>query len=126
MIGRGYSPAATEETLAKLRSLNYLNDEAFALNWARSRAETGGYAPNRVEQELRSKGINRTLIREAIGEVFARTSELGAAKTLLNKKFKTKRLDDPKLLRRAVGFLQRRGFSGEVICDLLRQPLEDD
>jgi len=111
--------------LEKLCSLNYLNDETFARNWARSRAETRGYGPNRIEQELRTKGIAPALIREVVGETFGQVDEWKKAKSLLEKRFKSKQFADPKILRRAAGFLQRRGYSNKVIFDLLK-PLGDD
>ncbi|HXV81689.1 MAG TPA: regulatory protein RecX [Candidatus Binatia bacterium] len=126
LVRRGYPPTVIEKTLAKLRSLNYLSDEAFARNWARSRVETGRYGPKRVEQELRAKGISQVLIRKVMGEAFAQINESATAKTLLQKRFKTNQLDDPKLLRRAASFLKRRGFSSDVIFDLLNEPLKDD
>jgi regulatory protein len=112
--------------LEKLCSLNYLNDETFARNWARSRAETRGYGPQRIEQELRTKGITPALIREVVAETFGQVDEWKKAKSLLEKNFKSKKFDDPKMLRRAVGFLQRRGYTNKVIFALLKQPLEDD
>ena len=112
--------------MEKLRSLNYLNDETFARNWARSRAETRGYGPRRIEQELRTKGIAESLIREVISASFGQVDEWKEAKSLLEKKFKSKQFDDPRMLRRAAGFLQRRGYSSKVISDLLKHPLEDD
>ena len=112
--------------MEKLRSLNYLNDETFARSWARSRAETRGYGPKRIEQELRTKGIAPALIREVVGETFGQVDEWKKAKSLLEKRFKSKQFDDPKMLRRAAGFLQRRGYSSKVIFDLLKHPLEDD
>jgi regulatory protein len=112
--------------LEKFRSLNYLNDETFARNWARSRAETRGYGPKRIEQELRTKGIGQALIRQVLRETFGQLDESARAKSLLEKRFKNKHLDDPKVLRRAVGFLQRRGYSSKVIFDLLKYPLEEN
>ena len=112
--------------MEKLRSLNYLNDETFARNWARSRAETRGYGPRRIERELRTKGIAEALIREVVGASFGQVDERKKAKSLLEKRFKSKQFDDPKMLRRAAGFLERRGYSGKVIGDLLKHPLEDD
>jgi regulatory protein len=112
--------------LEKLRSLNYLNDETFARNWARSRAETRAYGSKRIEQELRNKGIGQALIRQVLHETFGQLDESARAKSLLEKRFKNKQLDDPKVLRRAVGFLQRRGYSSKVIFDLLKYPLEED
>jgi regulatory protein len=126
LVHRGHSAAITERTLEKLCSLNYLNDEAFARNWARSRAETRGYGSKRIEQELRTKGIGQALIREVMRETFGQVDESARANSLLEKRFKSKQFDDPKMVRRAVGFLQRRGYSSKVIFDLLKYPLEDD
>jgi regulatory protein len=112
--------------LAKLRGLKYLDDETFARNWARSRAEARGYGPKRIERELRIKGIGQPLIREVMGETFAPGDESTRARSLLTKRFKNQQLDDQKWLRRAVGFLQRRGYSSQVIFDLLKVTVEDD
>jgi regulatory protein len=112
--------------LEKLCSLNYLNDETFARNWAHSRAETRGYGPNRIEQELKTKGIDQALIRQVVRETFGQVDESARARSLLEKRFKSKQFDDPRMLRRAAGFLQRRGYSRKVIFDLLKHPLEDD
>ena len=104
--------------------MNYLNDETFARNWARSRA--GGYGPKRIEQELRIKGIDQARIRQVVRDIFSQIDESARARSLLEKRFKNKQLDDPKLRRRAVGFLQRRGYSSQVIADLLKYPFEED
>jgi SOS response regulatory protein OraA/RecX len=60
-----------------------------------------------------------------VGETFGQGDESAKAKSLLEKKFKSEQFDDRKTLRRAVGFLQRRGYSSKVIFDLLKYPLED-
>jgi regulatory protein len=115
-----------EGAVAKLRELHYLDDDTFAQNWARSRAESRGYGPKRIEQELRTKGIAPSLIREVLGKTFAPGEEATRAKLTLAKKFKNQQLDDKKMLRRAVGFLRRRGYSSSVIFDLLKGAVEDD
>jgi regulatory protein len=126
LVRRGYSKAVTEGTLEKLRSFNYLNDESFARDWARSRSEGQGYGPKRIERELGTKGIAETLIRTVVRETFGLGSEAEKARSLLEKNFKNKNLDDPRILRRAAAFLQRHGYSHSVIFDLLRVPIEDD
>ena len=115
----------SERTLEKLRSLNYLNDETFARNWARSRAETRGYGPKRIEQELSTKGIGQGLIREIVSETFSQVDEVERAKLVLQKRFKGGNLSEPKTLRIATAFLQRRGYSDSVIVEILRVPLAD-
>jgi regulatory protein len=112
--------------LGKLRSLNYVDDASFARNWARSRAQSRGYGPQRIEQELRTKGIVQSVIREVIRETLADCDEKTQAKRLLAKRFRSKNIRDLRTLRRAVGFLQRRGYSSAVIADLLRAPNEEE
>jgi len=122
----GFSRQTIEPTLEKLRSLNLLNDETFARNWARGRAEGRGYGPLRIERELRQKGIGPTMIREALRETFGEGEGREKARALLEKKFRGKDLDDRKVLHRAVAFLQRRGYRNSVIAKLLDQPLSHD
>ena len=112
--------------MEKLRNLNYVNDETFARNWAHSRAQNRGYGPNRIEQELRAKGIAPTLLREAVSELFTDMDEAGNARRVLAKKFKGQNLSEAKTLARAAAFLRRRGYSSHVIFDLLRYSIEED
>lgn len=112
--------------MRKLRSLRYVNDEAFARNWAGARAESPGYGPRRIEQELRQKGIAQSLAREVVRETFGQSGEEEKAKKLLARRFKGQNFKDSKMLRRAAAFLERRGYSSELISDLLRHPVEDN
>jgi len=117
---KGYSTTLAAQTLEKLRSLRYADDKTFALEWARSRAESRGYGPLRIHRELSAKGVDEALIRDALREIFRREDESEKAKLVLEKHFRGSKLDEPKILRRAAAFLQRRGFSEAVISSLLR------
>jgi regulatory protein len=124
--GLGYLPDAVEAVIAKLCSLNYLNDESFARNWALSRAQNRGYGPRRIEQELRTKGIVYSLAREVVRETFAQENEDTLARRLLAKHFTGQDLKEPSILRRAVALLQRRGYSAKIIFDLLKYSIDED
>ncbi|MGH7927838.1 MAG: regulatory protein RecX [Candidatus Binatia bacterium] len=117
---KGYSPDLATLALGKLRASRYVGDEGFARDWARSRVDDRGYGPLRIEQELRAKGIDESLILETVRECFGGGHEGKKAKQVLEKQFGREKLDDPKTLRRAAAFLQRRGYSETVILDLLR------
>ena len=123
---RGYAPAAAETAIEKLRSLNYLNDAAFARDWALRRAGTYGFGPKRIEQELGSKGIDRASIQAALREAFAEVDQTDRAERLLAKHFSSGDFTDPKVLRRAAAFLRRRGYSSNVVFNLLGYSIEDD
>jgi regulatory protein len=123
---RGYAPGAVDSTTAKLRSLNYLNDETFAREWALARAQSRRFGPKKIEQELRSKGLAPALVREALRQTFDQIDEHEQARRLLSKRFKVIDIKDAKTVRRAAAFLERRGYSSKVVSNLLRYFAEDE
>jgi regulatory protein len=125
LLRRGYQADVSDSVLEKLRSLNYVDDGSFARNWALAKAQSRGYGPKRIEQELTTKGIVPSVIREVIRETLDHCDEKTQAKKLLAKRFHSENFRDLKTLRRAAVFLQRRGYSSAVISDLLRCPNEE-
>ncbi len=119
----GFSLKIIEPTLTKLRSLKLLDDEAFARSFAQARIEDCGYGPLRLERELRQKGIAKSFIDRLLDETFGRREGKDRARALLEKRFRSQDLSDAKTLRRAVGFLQRRGYRDAVIAELLKVSL---
>jgi regulatory protein len=126
LLQKGCQPQVSDTVIAKLRSLNYLDDLSFAQIWARSRLESRGYGPKRVEQELRLKGVGTGVIREAMRQSFQHISEQENARKILTKRFGNANLQDARTQRRAVAMLQRRGFSSKVIFDLLKYRIDED
>ncbi len=116
----GFSTNTIEATLERLRSLNLLNDETFARDWALTRAANHGYGLKRIERDLRLKGIAESLIGTILQETFANQDERERARALLEKKFKDQDLSDLKVLRRASDYLHRRGYSESIILELIK------
>ena len=123
---RGAADAVVEATIEKLGGFNFINDETFARNWALSRAQSQGYGPRKIEQELRTKGVVDAIIRAVVKELFEQEDEENRARKILKKQFTSENLQEPRVLRRAVAFLQRRGYSSKVIYTLLRCPIDDN
>ncbi len=117
----GFSQPIIETTLEKLRSLKFLDDEAFARGWALGRVQGRGFGPLRVERELQQKGVAETLISQIVQATFSRQGGIEVGKKLLERRFKDKDLGDVKVLRRAVDFLRRRGYHRSVIAELVEQ-----
>jgi regulatory protein len=122
----GVHSSVVEPMLEKLRRLNYINDEAFARNWALSRSQHQGYGPRKIDQELRKKGVVDEIIRAVVEEIFAQENEESRARRILEKRFAGEMLQEPRMLHRAVGFLQRRGYSAKVISTLLHYSIDDN
>ena len=121
-----FAPKIVELTLEKLRALKLLDDEAFARSFAQARIENRGYGPLRLERELRLKGVAKAVVGRILDETFAKHGGKERARALVDKRFRGKDLKDAKTLRRAISFLQRRGYRDSVIGEILRQPLRDD
>ena len=123
---RGGTDAVVDATIEKLRGFNFINDETFARDWALSRAQSQGYGPRRIEQELKTKGVVDAVIRAVVKEIFDQEDEEKRARKILEKKFSSENFQELRVLRRAVAFLQRRGYSSKVIFTLLGCPTDDN
>ena len=121
----GFPQTTVDATRERLRSLNLMNDETFARDWAMTRATNHGYGLQRIERELRQKGISESLIGPILQETFVEQGEKERAKALVQKRFAGKDLKDNKVLRRVIAFLQRRGYRNSDIVELFGQPSDD-
>jgi len=116
-----FNDAIIETVLADLARLGYVNDLQFALGWTRSRIALRGFGRRRIGQELKSKGIGPEIIREVFAEVFSDETEIETARRVAGKKMNTMNsLDRETRRRRLAGFLERKGFSFEIIRDVLK------
>jgi regulatory protein len=105
-----------------LERLGYVNDREFAGQWARSRTRLRGFGRRRIEQELRAKGISSDIIRETVAHLFEDSSEIDIARKEAEKKLKTLVRFEPEVRRRRLaGFLERKGFSSDIIRAIVRE-----
>jgi regulatory protein len=101
--------------------LGYLDDTKFAAQWAASRVRSRGFGRRRLEQELRIKGISREIIKENLNTFFEEAPEAETARKEAEKKLRTLARFEPEVRRRRLaGFLERKGFSSEIIRTILR------
>ena len=122
----GFPPKIVEATLKKLRSLQLLDDESFARSFTQGRIENRGYGPLRLERELTQKGVAQRIVGRILAEAFGKQEGEERARALVEKRFRGKDLGDAKILRRAISFLQRRGYRDAVIAEVLKRPFGDD
>ena len=117
---KGYSPAAAEAAVNRMRDLGYLNDATFASRWIENRQEHRPRSRRMLAQELRQKGIDTDTIDEALDDT--EIDELGDALELARKKAEgMQALDQPSRHRRISGFLSRRGYGFDVIRKVLEE-----
>lgn len=117
--------------VARLRELNYLDDARFALNFARTHAQSRRQGRFRIARELRTRGIPDHHIEAALDAVFAETDEaslvraqikrrLSGARVSSNKKGLDKKALEQKRIASLYRSLLRSGFSSQIIRDEIR------
>ena len=117
---RGYSPAEIEPVLRRLTAARYLDDAGFARSWARSPAHRG-FGPARLARELRTRGVPEAEVSVVLGELAEERDMRGEAQAVAAKKLHALRgLPAAVIRRRLAAHLMRRGFTTDVILDLLR------
>jgi len=109
--------------LDRFEEVGLVDDEAFARSWISSRQPGKGLARRALAQELRRKGIDDEVARDALDEVDPADEE-AAARALVRKKLRTlSRVDDTTATRRLVGMLARKGYSSGVAFAVVKDEL---
>ncbi|MEU0948977.1 recombination regulator RecX [Streptomyces canus] len=115
-----------EEVLSRFEEVGLINDSAFADAWVESRHHGRGLARRALAQELRTKGVDSTLIDEAVSQLDSEQEEERARELVDRKLRATRGLDRDKRLRRLAGMLARKGYSEGMALRVVRQALEEE
>ena len=116
-----YSHPVIQQTLDYLAELNYVNDQRFALQWSQFKINKKKIGRNRLHLELSGKGIDKEIIEKTSNTIYADNLEKNLAANCARKKWVSlKGVQKEKKKRRLVQFMQRRGFSSDIIYQSLR------
>ena len=111
------------ELVDKFERLNYLNDERLARELVSRLSERKGKSKSVIARELRQRGISSAVVDEAL-EAIDDDDELSKATELaLQRVRQFSKLDDATAERRLVGFLSRRGYSGQTVREACKEAL---
>jgi regulatory protein len=118
---KAFDTVVIDAVLEDLVRLGYVNDRQFAEQFASSRIRLRGLGRRRVARELGNKGIERGIVSETLARIFEGDTEIETAKKAAEKKLASlKEVDRGTRQRRLAGFLERRGFSYEVINTIIK------
>lgn len=110
--------------LDRFEEVGLVDDEAFARMWVESRQPGKGLAGRALAQELRRKGIDDEIIKEAVAEIDPE-DETEAARALVARKMRSMRgLDRQVATRRLVGMLARKGYGAGLAYSVVRDALD--
>ena len=103
-----------------LKEKKLLDDYAFSKFWIENRLQFKPMARRNLFQELLAKGVDEKLIQDILQETVPQDEKTLAAR-LLAARFKQGTPKDPQEVKRRYGFLRRRGFTHEIVSELLQQ-----
>ena len=111
--------------LDRFEEVGLVDDEAFARSWIASRQPGKGLARRALAQELRRKGVDDEVARDALDEIDPDDEE-AAARALVRKKLRSlSRVDDTTATRRLVGMLARKGYGSGLAFAVVREELAE-
>ncbi len=112
--------------LDRFEEVGLVDDAAFARGWVEQRQSGRGLARRALAEELRRKGIDDEVAREALDEIDP-DDEVEAARTLVRRRLRTVRdLDQQVAVRRLTGLLARKGYPPTVVFRVVREELDAD
>lgn len=115
-LGRAGAPAARiRSLLSRFREQGYINDNAYATRWARTRLARCPMGQPRLEAELLAKGFERATVAKTIRQIYDGMNERTLALALLTQRLGRGAARDR---RRGASLLRRYGFDDDVIDEM--------
>lgn len=122
---RGIDSEIAERILDRFEEAQLIDDVVFARVFTNSRVNTKGLAKGAIARELREKGVNQTLIEDALVELDTESEQARATELAINRIRRMSGLETEVIKRRLAGFLGRKGYSGSVVGNATRAALAE-
>lgn len=124
-----FEPELIEQVVQRCVENGMVDDSRFASEWVRQRSNHQKKSPAVLRRELRNKGVDGTIIEEALSNITwddqqATIDELATKKAQSIKAPPADRAEYNKYLRRVVGVAARKGFPEGACIAAARQALD--
>ena len=121
---KGYEEVYIENAIDYCRTQKYLDDKSFAKAFIKDKININKLGEQRIKYELQKKGVSQEIIDDVL--VLDKDDQLEAALKLAEKKLPSYKKDDKNAVyRKLSGFLQRKGYSFEIVSKVMREILKD-
>ena len=115
-----FSEKIIEWVVLELQRLQLLNDSEFAILFARNRMVTKPVGQFLLKQELKAKGLSEEDIQKGVRAAYLEIPEAKVARQVAVKaKRKYRNLEEVKARQKTNNFLLRRGFSWDIVNDIM-------
>ena len=123
LAGKDVPTDVATRLLDRFEEVGLVDDGRFARDWIEQRQSGRGLARRALAQELRRKGIDDEVARDALDEIEP-DDEVDAARALVRSRLRSVRsLDHERAVRRLVGMLARKGHSASVAFRVVKEEL---
>lgn len=117
---KGFSEELVKDTVEFLKDKKFIDDQLFAKGWVGSRLKRP-FGLRKIKQELAQKGIAKEIIQDTLTQAKEHYSESQVVSQLARQRFsKLEGVEPLKAKARVYGYLMRRGFSPDVVGEVIR------
>jgi regulatory protein len=117
---RRFDEQVIRATISFLKNKEFLDDNLFAKSWIESRLKRP-FGLRKIKNELNLKGIDKEIISEQISQIKDKYREEDIVSEIVKSKLaKLKDIEPVKAKRRIYAYLLRRGFSSDVVSEIIK------
>lgn len=118
---KGFSEELAQDTVNFLKDKEFIDDRVFARGWVASRLKRP-FGIRRIKQELLIKGLDQQVIEDSLSQVKKDYRENQVVSQLAKQRLsKLTGIEPQKAKARVYGYLLRRGFSPDVVSEIIKQ-----
>lgn len=123
---KNFNEAVIKGALDFLKEYRFIDDALFAKTWIESRLKKP-LGIRKIKEELKIKGIDKEIIEDALGQIQPGYSEEEVVSRLTRDRLKKpKGIEPQKAKRRVFAYLLRRGFSPDIVMDVVVNKFKED
>ena len=127
MLGRkGFPDAVIDDVLDRLQSVGLLDDESYAREVARACQDDRAMGSRAISLELRRRRIPSEIARRAVDSLDPVDQELAAERVVIASLRKSRGLEQPRRIQRALAAGGRKGFEPGRLSEIIRAVLESE
>ena len=121
-----FDEAEQDKAIDQLRAQRYIDDEAFARYWVEQRAKFRPKGQRAIRSELMQKGVAREVIDLVLGEADPDAETKRARESIRRPMTRWLSMDENERKRKIHQYLVTRGFSYDVIEEVIARPEPDE
>ncbi len=116
----GYYEKIIDWVIGELKRTKFLDDQRFAQSYAQTQMITRPMGEYFLKRELKQKGLDAELIEQTVEKIYEEKDQVSVAVELAQQRKKRyKNVDEVKAKKRVSDFLLRRGFSWDVVSEVM-------